>query len=190
MFHLTLISGYRLVSSVYSHQLYRKVFSFLLVLWLISCIWWVCWEFVFVVGKFIWAEVCQAHIDKSYCVVSYEKSRLLNFFYCMSCVCLWFLFVGYWNQVYTVRILELWFATLITYGNHLGNFQKFAGAWVPPFKDWFDRTGVWPGPQFPQWISCEFKVENLCSRDSYWTYSIRMCDNLCFVFLSTWKFLS
>ena len=109
----------------------------------------------------------------------------------MSCVCLWLLFVGYRNQVYTVRILELWFATLVTCGDHLGNFQKFAGAgaWVPPFKDWFDRSGVLPGPQFPQWISCARKVENLCSRDSYWTYSIRMRNNFFFVFLKHLKIL-
>ena len=61
-------------------------------------------------------------MHKSSCLLYHKKSRLLNFFCSISCV--FSDLVGYQNKVYNVRILELWFSTLITYGNYLGNVKK------------------------------------------------------------------
>lgn len=126
-------------------------------------------------GSFTWAQVQQDHMHKSSCLLYHKKSRLLKFFCSISCVfcdlvgyqsVLWFCdLVGYQNQVYNVRILQLWFSTLITCGNYLGKLKN-ADTWVPPFQVSFDWFGVWPGPQFPQWCHSLVQVRLIRLKDS------------------------
>ena len=89
--------------------------------------------------------------------------------------------VGYQNQVYNVRILELWFSTLITCGNYLGNIKKcwYLGATLPSFI-WLVWGVAWASVPSVMWFSYANKidkVERLYSRDSFWTYSVQICNS-------------
>lgn len=181
MFHLSLISGYRLVQVCAIISCIEKCFHPTSGLSLVFDGFAV---LVFVMESSLDLKYQQDHMHKSSCLLYHKKADCLVFLLPIMCVCD---LVGYQNQVYNVRILELWFSTLITCGNYLGNIKKcwYLGATLPSFI-WLVWGVAWASVPLSDVILTMpnevDKVERLYSRDSFWTYSVQIYNSFCHFF--------